>query len=190
MLIILFNLKIALIEHAILLDPTIMEHIIHLLEVIIWPLTVIVGLLFFKKHIGKIIGSLGSIKAGAQGIEMNFIDEKLKEATKLIGTNGVEAKSGGTIITKGSHAVTPYQELLEIRDALTNKIRDKARENNIPTDNLSSLALADKLVENNIITRQSGRHFSMLMDLTNIGTHSITQLQVNQIKALYNHLSI
>ena len=186
----IFILQTAPIKQAIVLEPITMEHIIHLLEVIIWPLTVIVGLLFFKKHIGKVIGSLGSIKAGADGIEMNFIDEKLEAAKKLIGTNGVEAKSGGTIITKDSRATTPYQELLEIRDALTNKIRDKARENNIPTDNLSSLAISEELVKNNIITRQSGRHFSTLLDLTNIGTHSITQQQVNQIKALYNHLSL
>lgn len=169
-----------------------MDQIIKLLDVIIWPLTVLIGLLFFRKNIGKIISSLGSIKAGAQGFEMNFIEEKLQEATKLIGigSSNIEAKSGGNIILKESRAVTAHEQLLEIRDALTNKIRDKANENNIQTNSISSIALSEKLVDNNAITRQSARNFKILIELTNVGTHSITQAQVNQVKALYNNLTL
>jgi len=83
-------------------EPIGFEQLISLLEVIIWPLTIFLCLLLFKNQIAKIIGSLGSIKAGTQGIELNFIEEKLQEATKLIGIgpSGIKAKGGSTIKPK------------------------------------------------------------------------------------------
>ena len=137
----------------------------------------IVGLYMFKTHIGKIISSLGSIKAGAQGFEMNFIEDKLQEATKLIGIGsaGINAKDGGGInpkdggginpkdggginpkdgsgITpKRSHAETPYQELLELQDSINLKLKSIASENGITTTASSNFALTSELVDRNII---------------------------------------
>lgn len=170
-----------------------LEQIINLLDVIVWPLTVLIGLLFFRKHIGKVIGSLVSIKAGAQGFEINFIEEQLQEATKQIGIGSFESqsKSGGGINIKGSQAETPYEQLLEVRDALNNKIISKATKENIPTEDVTALALCDELLEINIISRQNARNFNTLLKLTNIaGGSAITQIQVNQIKALYNNLKL
>jgi hypothetical protein len=90
-------------------DPTVFQQVINLLEIIIWPITLLIGLLFFKDQIAKVINSVGSIKAGASGFEMSFINEKLQEATKKIGigSDGIKAKAGGSINPKSGGSINP-----------------------------------------------------------------------------------
>ena len=90
-------------------DPTVFQQVINLLEIIIWPITLLIGLLFFKDQIAKVINSVGSIKAGASGFEMSFINEKLQEATKKIGigSDGIKAKAGGSINPKAGGSINP-----------------------------------------------------------------------------------
>ena len=190
-------------------EPDTFEKITNLLEVIIWPLTVFGGLLLFRKHFSKLISSLGSIKAGAQGFEMNFIEDKLQEATKLIGigTSGIVSKDGGgifpkdgssiipkdsKIIPKKSHAETPYQELLELQDMINQKLKHKATQNGITLNGSSNFALTNDLVDNNIISSQTARQLKTLIELNNIGLNSpkITYDQVSQMKKLFNNISL
>lgn len=190
-------------------EPDAFTQIIDLLEVIIWPLTVFGGLLLFRKHFSKLISSLGSIKAGAQGFEMNFIEDKLQEATKLIGigTSGIVSKDGGGIIPKDgssiipkdskiipkkSHAETPYQELLELQDMINQKLKHKATQNGITLNGSSNFALTNDLVDNNIISSQTARQLKTLIELNNIGLNSpkITYDQVSQMKKLFNNISL
>ncbi|MEZ4796405.1 MAG: hypothetical protein R2785_04460 [Flavobacteriaceae bacterium] len=189
--------------------PGAFEQIINLLEVIIWPLTVFGGLLLFRKHFSKLISSLGSIKAGAQGLEMNFIEDKLQEATKLIGigTSGIVSKDGGGIIPKDgagiipkdskitpkkSHAETPYQELLELQDLINTKLKSIANQNGISSNGSSNFALTNDLDDNNIINNQTARQLKTLIELNNIGLNSpkITYDQVSQMKKLFTNISI
>lgn len=90
-------------------DPTVFQQVINLLEIIIWPITLLIGLLFFKDQIAKVINSVGSIKAGASGFEMSFINEKLQEATKKIGIGSdvIKAKAGGSINPKAGGSINP-----------------------------------------------------------------------------------
>ena len=60
------------------------ENFIELIDKIIWPCTVLAGLLFFRKHLGSVINSLGSIKAGVDGFEMTF-QSQIEDAQELIG---------------------------------------------------------------------------------------------------------
>lgn len=186
-----------------------MQEIIHLIDVVIWPVTVLVGLLFFRKHIGKIISSLGSIKAGAQGFEMNFIEDKLQEATKLIGIGsaGIHAKDGGGInpkdggginpkssegITpKRSHAETPYQELLVLQDSINQKLKSIASENGMTTTASSNFAITSELVDRNIIKGDLSSQLKTLIELNTLALNSpkITFEQVSQMKTLFKNLS-
>ncbi|MFD1163267.1 hypothetical protein [Hwangdonia seohaensis] len=186
-----------------------MQELINLLDVIIWPLTVLAGLLFFREHIGKVIGSLGSIKAGAQGFEMNFIDDKLQEASKLIGLGSLEitAKDGSSIIPKDgssiipkdskivpkkSHAETPYQELMELQDAINQTLKNMAATKGIATNGASNFALTTTLADHDIINNQKARQLKTLIELNNIGLNSpkITSNQVIQMKTLFNKISL
>ncbi|PTM06624.1 MAG: hypothetical protein DA407_11585 [Bacteroidetes bacterium] len=197
--------------------PETLEQIINLLDVIIWPIAMIIGLLLFKNHIGKVISSLGSIKAGATGFEMNFIEDKLQEATKLIGigSNGITAKdgggiipkdgggiipkdgggiipkSGGGIINKKSHAETPYQELLELQDDINQKLKNIATIKDITLNGSSNFSITGELAEHNVINKQIAYQLKTLIELTNIGLNSpkITYDQVIQMKKLFNNIS-
>ena len=168
------------------------EKITALITVIIWPVTVLTGLLFFRRHLGNVINSLGSFKVGAQGVEMTF-QNKLESAQKYqIGSGSMipQSKSSGHINIKGSKAITPYEQLLEIRDALNNQIIRKAHKYDISTENISIPALCETLLNANRISRQSAHSFNILLDLTNSGSASITQSQVDQAKALYNNFKL
>lgn len=188
--------------------PDTFQKIIGLLEVIVWPLTVFGGLLLFRKHFSKLISSLGSIKAGAQGFEMNFIEDKLQEATKLIGigTSGIVAKDGtgiipkdggsiipkdSKIVPKKSHAETPYQELLELQDMINQKLKLKATQNGITSNGSSNFALTNVLVDNDIINNHTAHQLKTLIELNNFGLNSpkITYNQVSQMKKLLNNIA-
>jgi len=190
-------------------EPDTFHQIINLLDVIIWPIAMILGLYMFKKHIGKVISSLGSIKAGAQGFEMNFIEDKLQEATKLIGigTSGINAKDGGginpkdggginpkgggDITPKRSHAETPYQELLELQDSINQKLKNIASQKGITVTGSSNFAITSELSDHEIITSHTARELKALIELNNLGLNSpkITYAQVAQMKKLFNSIS-
>jgi len=167
------------------------QQFIDLVDKIIWPVTVLAGLLFFRKHLGNVISSLGTIKAGTDGIEMTF-QSKIDDVQDLIGTgnSGAISKSSEHISILGSRAETPYQQLMEIKDTLNQKIVKKAIEFKIPTDNTSNSALIDKLKEVGAVTLQNARNINALIDLTNSGNPSINQSQVNQVKRIYNAVQL
>ena len=202
-----------------------MEQVINLLDVVIWPLTVLIGLLFFRKHIGKILSSLGSIKAGAQGFEMNFIEDKLQDATKLIGigSSGIISKDGSSIIPKDgssiipkdgssiipkdgssiipkdskvipnrTQATSPYQELIELEDAIALKLKKIAEQNGFATSTTSNFALTSDLADNGIIDNHLAQKLKVLIELNTMGLNSpkITHEQVTQMKKLFNNIAL
>lgn len=194
------------------------QQIIRLLEVIIWPIAMILALYMFKNQIGKLFNSLGSIKAGAQGFELNFIEDKLNEATQLIGMGspeiraksggGINPKSGGginpkeggginpksddDIVNKKSFAETPYQELLELQDTINQRLKSIAKQNNIEVSASSNFAITSQLEHHQVITKTTARELKALIELNNLGLNSpkITYAQVTRIKKLFNNISL
>ena len=164
-----------------------------LIQVIIWPITVLVGLLFFRKHLGSVISSLGTIKAGASGLEMTF-QNKLDSVKDMIGlpenASGGTSKSSGKLNMNTNSSGSPYQQLMELRDVLNSKIVNRAKELNLSTDNSSSLALIDELNRVGGITFKKMNEFKALIDLTNSADQNLNQNQLNQIKNLVLNLNI
>lgn len=191
-----------------------MQQVINLLDVIIWPIAMIVGLYMFKKHIGKIISSLGSIKAGTDGIELNFIEEKLNDATKLIGIGpgGITAKGGGSIKPKGGSSIKPKGG---------GSIKPKSGGSIFPEDNVKTvtkrsfaesphqelLALQDtinqdlnNLASNHTLNVSGTSNFALVNDLANnevLDAQTTRQLNTlielighgfNSTKLTYNHV--
>jgi hypothetical protein len=203
---------------AIANEPKILVQIIALLDIIIWPLTLIASLFLFKNHIGRIINSLGSIKAGPTGLELNFIEDKLQEATKLIGIGSssiipkdggairpkdggsirpkdggsIKRKSDNAIISKIKYAETPYQELLELQDLIHQKLKNITLQNEITVSGSSSYALTNDLLENEIINMSVASKLKTLLELTSIGLNSpnITYDQVIQMRKLFNNIRL
>jgi len=140
---------------------------------------------------------------------MNFIEDKLQEATKLIGigTSGINAKDGGginpkdggginpkgggDITPKRSHAETPYQELLELQDSINQKLKNIASQKGITVTGSSNFAITSELSDHEIITSHTARELKALIELNNLGLNSpkITYAQVAQMKKLFNSIS-
>ena len=190
-------------------EPTIMDKIINLLDVVIWPIALVVSLILFKKNISKVLNSLGSIKAGAQGVEINFIEEKLEEATKMIGigSSGITAKDSGSIIPKSSggiipksseniipeksQAESPYQGLMELQDAINNKLTSITTAKGLATTGSSNFALTNDLANRGIIDKHTASKLKTLIELNTLGLNSpkTTHEQVTQMKKLFNNIS-
>ncbi|REE81677.1 hypothetical protein BX611_1212 [Lutibacter oceani] len=168
------------------------EHINQLIEHIIWPLTVLIILLMYRKHVSGVIKRLGSFEAGATGISMTF-DHKLEETfTNFLPaeSSDIKSKSGVKIKSNDKIPNTPYHELLNIREGLHNLIINKAQEFNISTVDKSSIELCEILKEQENISIKNANYFKALIDLTNSGDTSINQLQVSKLKELYNNLKL
>ena len=214
-------------------DSTVFQDIINLLDVIIWPIALIIALYMFKEHIGRIIKSLGSIKAGASGFELNFIEDKLEEATKLIGMGSPEViakdgggiipkdgggiipkdgggiipkdgggiipkdgsditpKSGNTVVPQQSQANSPYQELIELQDAISVKLKSLASQNGMNSIHSSNFALTNDLANRNIINSYTAQKLKMLIELNTMGLNSpkTSHDQVSQMKRLFNNIN-
>lgn len=199
-------------------DSKVFQDIVHLIDVIIWPIALIIGLYMFKGQIAKVINSIGSIKASTTGFEMNFMESKLDEATKLIGlgSTGIISKSNESIISKDgasiipksseniipksseniipkrSHAESPYQMLIELQDAINAKLTYKAKQKGITVAGSSNFALTNDLADRDIIDTHTTTKLKTLIELNTIGLNStkITHDQVIKMNKLFNNITL
>lgn len=166
------------------------SQIIELVGIMIWPLTCLVIIILFKAKISNLFSKVENFKITKDGVEASF-QNKLESVQELLGaaTGGGISKSGKKINIKGSDS-TPYNQLLEIKDALNSQIQDKAKEFNLETKGLTLIEISDKLKEIGAMTLQKAKLFNALVDLTNSGNPAISQAQVNQVKTLYLSLQL
>jgi len=168
------------------------ENFDDLLGHIIWPLTVVLIILIFKRNLSHTFKRLGSIEAGAQGVSMTF-DKQVKEAeavvlkkTEAISKSGVRIKSNKTKVKSKS----PHYQLLAIRADLRDLIVNKAQEFNISTEHKSSLELRDELIDIGELQPDKAHSFTVLINLASSAGPEITKAQVKKIKNMYNHLTL
>jgi hypothetical protein len=173
---------------------TTLEFISSLIGHIIWPLTMLLIILIFKKQFSSIMKKLSGIDATATGISLKFdqeideaIGENLTEQTpRLIAKEGLKIGDKNTTIKE----VTPYHQMLSIRDGLNHKIMLKAQENNFSTQNKTNIDLKEELLRAEAISFQQAKLFQTLLQLTNSNFSNITQSQVNKVKLLYSNLKL
>jgi len=189
-----------------------LDNLIKTLDIIIWPIALIICLYLFKKQIGSIIDRFESADVSASGIAF-----KLQNATKLIGTgstdilskdgsgiipkdgagiipkdgSGIIPKSSETITPKRSHAESPYQMLIELQDAINEKLTNKATQKGITAKGSSNFALTNDLADHNIIDSHTATKLKVLIELNTMGLNSpeTTHEEVTQMKKLFNNIS-
>ena len=176
------------------------EQLIKIIEIIIWPATLVIVLFMFKKNITGIIGRIGSIEASASGLSMTF-QEKIEETKKLLpeavlspskDQSGTKSKSSLKIPSRKKKITgqTPYQTLLAIRDALNKEIIMKAHQHDVNTKGKSSIEISNELKGIGVITIQKAKAFQSLLELTNSADPGISQDQANQVNHLYENLNL
>lgn len=182
-----------------------MQHYTNLIEVIIWPLTVLIALLLFKKQINKIrVGKIKIDKAGI--IEANFLDDAIASETSekfgyglpqnsnSSGDSSIKAKKStsikNTTASKKTHAESPRQSLLELEAEINIKLRSLLNDVQQDIAVNSNFAMVVQLSDSNIITSKISSQLKSVLELISIGltTQNLTTLQVNKIKTLYSKI--
>ncbi|WP_411894335.1 hypothetical protein [Winogradskyella sp. A2] len=177
------------------------ENLNKTLEVIIWPIAVILMLYLFKKQIASIINRFESANITPTGLAF-----KLQQHTELIGTGssdvlskdggdinpkdggGINPKEGGGINPKSdsginpkttdnfnskpSIAESPYQMLIELEDAISYKLTSKANSNGINVQGKSNYSLVNSLYSNKIIDSYTAKKLRAVIELNTMGLNS------------------
>lgn len=159
----------------------------------IWPITLLIIFLLFRKQIIRKMDKLNSIDASSTGISMTFeqeLDEAIEELVseeqpKIVAKSGV--KIGAE--PKVGKPKTPVAVLLGLRDEMNQKLVKKSDAVGIPTSGKSSDQLLDALEAQNEITSQEHKRWSKLIHLTHAVDQNITFGQVNKVKLLFNNYS-
>ena len=189
------------------------ENLISILEAAIWPITVIVCLYLFKKQIASIINRFESANVSATGVSF-----KLRKAAELIGegSSALLPKSGSSIIPKDgssiipkdgssiipksgdiapssvrNHAESPYQGLIELQDAIREKLTNTAKEKGYTTTSSSNFDLVSDLLDNKLIDKHTAHKLKTLIEINTMSLNSpnISHEQVTQMKKLFNNIS-
>jgi protein unc-13 len=197
------------------------ENIIGTLDVLVWPIALIVCLYLFKKQIASIIDRFESANVSATGVSF-----QLKKATQLIGegSSAILPKSGSSIIPKDgssiipkdgssiipkdgssiipksggvtpssvrNHAESPYQGLIELQDAIREKLTNTAKEKGYTTTSSSNFDLVSDLVDNKLIDSHTAHKLKTLIELNTMSLNSpnISHEHVTQMKKLFNNIS-
>jgi len=168
------------------------ENFDNLISHLIWPLTVIIILLIFRKNLAHIFKRLGSLEATAQGLSMTF-DNQIEEAESVVFSKPEALSKSGVKIKSGISSPkpkSPHYQLLAIRADLREMILEKAQGCNIDAQNKSSLELRDELIDKGELTSGKAHAYTVLINLTSSAGPEITNAQVKKIKYMYEHLSL
>ena len=199
--------------------PNSIDQLIKLIEVIIWPLTVVGALFIYRKNFKHILSRVGNFKIGPNGLEMTLLEKTLEEAKSIIPFKNplltandretIISKDGGKITPKTegdttptasqvetqyqtNHADTPLLELLELQEAINKKLKSVLTQNGVSNTGSSNFSLTNDLENHKIINNQTTSQLKKLIELMNIGlnTPQITYDQVIQMKKLFVSISI
>ena len=189
------------------------QNLIKTLEVIIWPIAIILILYLFKKQIGSIFDRFESANVSASGFAVKLKQGAIKigegsSSTLALGDDGeMIAKSGANMIPEDgdemipessdnikplrSQAETPYQGMMELQDAINYKLQRIATEKGITTTGFSNFSLTSDLAKRGLLDKHTASKLKTLIELNTLGLNSpeITHEQVTQMKRLFNNIS-
>ena len=165
------------------------DSVLKLLEIIIWPATLFVIILLFRKQFKDAMERLGSFKADATGISMSF-EPKLDAAKKIFSALKPEGTAKSTVSLHESTSFTgsPQEQLRQIKTELHNSLVELAEEANINPSGKSTAALNRELADRSIVKKDSYHLIEALLDVIAAAPPSITQSQVSEIKQMYNSI--
>jgi hypothetical protein len=173
------------------IQPSHFEMVIKLIEIIIWPITLFVIILLFKRNFQSAFQRLGSIKADATGIAITF--EKQLEATKQLFDKikpRAVSKSSTSIKPSENQTGTAYNQVLTMRKDLVNFLKRKSEVAGFERNISLPTQMCTKLVANNIIETDQAQMIEALLNLTAKATTNTSQAQADSIQQLFNKIEL
>ena len=177
------------------------ENVDNLISHLIWPITLIIVLLIFRRNLKTVLDKIATIRADATGVTLEFIDKEIEavesyqETEEIEESNSENKPKSGPVIGSDSKPKkpkikTPHYELLSIRTDLRDRIVQKAQENQIDTQGKSSLELRDELIDKGALSPRNAHVFSALINLTSTAGPAITNDQVKRIRVLFDNMKL
>ena len=166
---------------------SVIDIILKVIDTVVWPGTILVIILLFRKKFGSAMDRLGSFEASATGVSMSF-EPKLDQAKKLFN----ELKPGG--VKKSAVGIqgldhmekSPMEQVMELRREIIKTVHELATENNVDTFDRSTAALCAELANKGVISKDNATLLSTLMNVLDSATPNITAVQVAEIRDMYN----
>ncbi len=164
------------------------ELIIRLIEVIIWPVTLLAIFILFRKNFEGAFKRLGALKADSSGISLTFEKELEKAKSTFEIYKPEEMAIGKSNLDIQSINDPPYQQLMTIKKSLEKALIDLATEEEIEVSSKSFPSLCDALTAKGIINPEKSELTQSLLKVVNLAGTNITSSQIHQIKKMYNAL--
>ena len=153
---------------------------------LVWPITLLLILFYFRKNFTEIFKRLSAIKADTTGIALNF-ERQLSEVEEL----SVAHASNATAKSGASVAISPHEQLLVLRNQLHGKLANEVAAFKKDTEDKSISDLFHQLIKiDRFATEKEERFMKSLIDLVNTNETGISQAQVNRIKLLFQRMPI
>ena len=170
-------------------DPSKFEMFVRMAEILIWPLTVLIIVLLFRKKISGVIHRVGSFKASSSGLEMTFAPQ-LDAAKKLFFQLRPDAVSKSAAILGNAEkpSGTPYEQLMQIKSELQQTIYELAQESNIAVSGKSNVQVCKTLEKTGVINNENSKLIQSLLMVIDAADPSISQNQVDDISSMYKAL--
>jgi len=167
------------------------ELFIHFVDAIIWPVTLLVILLIFRRNFSDAFKRLGTLKADSTGIELSF--QSKIEATKKLFQQikpALVSKSGQDIQTFTEENDMPFADILAARSNLINYLKITSEKEGINVDGLSPKKISDKLKETGGISIQQSKMINAMLEVTAAADASSTEQQAKDIEDLMQKIEI
>lgn len=165
------------------------EHIIKLIEVIIWPLTIVIILLIFRKQFQDIFGRIGSMKATSTGIEFSF-EKKIIAAKQLLKSINPMRKSKGIRTEIHVNDKSPYQQLNEMDLQLVQRLKYLAQTNDVKLTAESGIEICNQLKRIGIILLPTAKLITAFFEISINANNSFNQSHLNDVKEIYNEIQL
>jgi hypothetical protein len=161
------------------------QDVIKLIEVLIWPLSLVIVILMFRKNISASFNRLGSITASSSGLSLNF-ESALEAAQEVFeqGDSSGSSKSFGKLGTETT--LKPYETLVDIKKSIESLLLKLAIEHSVTIAGKSQESIVADLAQRNIINPKKSLKFQRLVAAVDAAPMSISHNQAAQLQEMYD----
>ncbi len=165
-----------------------MDSMVALLDVIIWPITLLIIIFWFRKPLQNVFGRLNNLSASASGINVSF-SEKLAEAKQKVfelSTKSI-SKDGPSINDGKEKKAFDFKPMI---NELKNSLIQKAISNNIPFEGKNAKALLSTLKEKGIVMYEKASLINTFLELSEASTGPTTDQEKKDVQMIFDSINL
>lgn len=157
------------------------DSLIALLDVIIWPSTVLIFIYWFRKPFRVVFSRLNNIDASATGISMSF-SEKVSAAKKK-----AETLINSTAQSKGGISINPgiKDEITNMKNKLESEMNAIAAGKGIDVQGLDIVKTTEVLKKKGIVNIEKANLIHAFLDISGSAHEHIPNDEMEDIKMIY-----